>query len=59
MIRVAGLELLVARVIWKRGPEVGVRFDAPLHSSVVTFLAKENPAPLALSEEQTPDSALG
>jgi hypothetical protein len=33
-IRLPGLESLYARVIWCRGDEAGLEFEAPLHSSV-------------------------
>ena len=39
-IRIPGLELLTAKVRWKKGDEVGCEFASPLHVAVFEHIVK-------------------
>jgi hypothetical protein len=43
VLRPEGLEGLNAVVSWASGPSAGIRFETPLHPSVLDFLVKLHP----------------
>jgi hypothetical protein len=43
ILRPEGLEGLNAVVTWATGPSAGLKFDTPLHPSVVEYLVKLHP----------------
>ena len=60
VLRPAGLEGLNAVVSWTSGASAGIRFETPLHPSVLDFLVKSHPdetRPISVEIGEKPDAA--
>jgi hypothetical protein len=60
VLRPEGLEGLNALVSWTSGPSAGIKFDAPLHPSVLDYLVKLHPdetRPIAVEIGEKPAAA--
>jgi len=60
VLRPQGLEGLNAVVSWTSGPSAGLKFDTPLHPSVLDFLVRLHPdesRPIAMDVGERPPSS--